>query len=130
MVDIDRFTNARAVYAVDSTGAVVGTASAPMSVISGATEYETVAASATDQVLGAVGAVGDYLSHIIIQPATTGAGTCTVKDGTTVIYTFTTGTLGDLKPITVPFGAVSVNAGGWKVTTGANVAVVAFGNFT
>ncbi len=94
------------------------------------TEYEAVPASQTDQPLGVTGVIGDYLSHIVIQPATTGAGACTVKDGTTVIFTFTTGTLGDLKPITVPFGAVSVNAGGWKVTTGANVSIVAFGNFT
>lgn len=97
-------------------------------VIPTATEYETVAASATDQALGATGALGDFLSHIIIQPATTGAGTVTVKDGTTVIFTFTSGTLGDLKPITVPFNAISLN-GAWKVTTGANVAVVGFGNF-
>lgn len=94
------------------------------------TEYEAVPASQTDQPLGATGVVGDYLSHIVIQPTTTAAGTCTVKDGTAVIFTFTTGTLGDLKPITVPFNAVSINAGGWKVTTGANVAIVAFGDFT
>lgn len=92
-------------------------------------EYETVAASQTDQVLGATGAAGDYLSHIIIQPATTGAGTCTVKDGTTVIYTFTTGTLADLSSKIVPFGLKSVN-GAWKVTTGANVAIIGCGNFT
>lgn len=92
-------------------------------------EYETVAASATDQVLGATGATGDYLSHIVIQPATTGAGTCTVKDGTTVIYTFTSGTLADLRPIVVPFNLKSVNVG-WKITTGANVAILGVGDFT
>jgi len=92
-------------------------------------KYKTVAASQTDQFLGATGATGDYLSHIVIQPATTGAGTVTVKDGTTVIFTFTTGTLSDLSPKTVPFGAFSVN-GAWKVTTGANVAVIGFGDFT
>jgi hypothetical protein len=95
----------------------------------GRLEYETVAASATDQAMGATGATGDYLSHIVIQPASTGAGVVTVKDGTTVIYTFTSGTLADLSPKTVPFGASSVN-GAWKITTGANVAVVAFGDFT
>jgi hypothetical protein len=91
-------------------------------------EYETVAASQTDQALGATGGSLDYLSHIVIQPATTGAGTCTVKDGTTVICTFTTGTLADLRPITIPFDTRSQN-GAWKVTTGANVAVLAFGKF-
>ena len=34
-------------------------------------EYETVAASATAQVLGATGAAGDYISHIIVVPTTT-----------------------------------------------------------
>ncbi len=101
-----------------------------LSVVPAGLEYEAVAASVTDQPLGATGAVGDFLSHIVIQPAAAVAGTCTVKDGTTIIFTFTTGTLGDLKPITVPFNAVSVNAGGWKVTTGASVAILAFGNFT
>lgn len=103
-------------------------ASASLSTIGAGLEYEAVAASATDQVLGATGGTGDYLSHIVIQPTTTGAGTVTVKDNTTVIFTFTTGTLADLRPITVPFGAFSAS-GAWKVTTGANVAVLAFGDF-
>lgn len=92
-------------------------------------KYETVAASQTDQVLGATGGAGDYLSHIVIQPATTGAGTVTVKDGSTVIFTFTTGTLADLSPKTVPFNIKSLT-GAFKVTTGANVAVLAVGDFT
>lgn len=92
-------------------------------------EYETVAASQTDQVLGPTGAASDVLHHIVIQPTTTAAGTVTVKDGTTVIFTFTAGTLSDLKPIVVPFGTRSLN-GAFKVTTGANVAVIAFGKFT
>ncbi len=92
-------------------------------------EYETVAASQTDQVLGPTGASLDYLSHIIIQPATTGAGTCTVKDGTTVIYTFTTGTLADLSSKIIPFNIRS-KTGAFKITTGANVSVLAFGTFT
>jgi len=92
-------------------------------------KYETVAASQTDQILGSFGAIGDFLGSIVIQPATTAAGTCTVKDGSTVIFTFTTGTLADLKPIVVPFNVAS-STGGWKITTGANVAIVAFGDFT
>lgn len=90
--------------------------------------YETVAASQTDQVLGGPGTVGDYLSHIIIQPATTGAGTCVLKDGSTTIFTFTTGTLADLRPIVVPVNLKAATA--WKVTTGANVSITAFGEFT
>ena len=93
------------------------------------TDYETVAASQSTQVLGSTGNKGDFLSHIVIQPATTGAGTITVFDGTTAVFVFTTGTLADLSPKTVPFGAKSVN-GAWNITTGANVAVVAVGKFT
>jgi len=91
--------------------------------------YETVAASQTDQVIGttAAGAAKDYLSHIIIQPGTTGAGTVTVKDGSTTIFTFTTGTLADLRPIIIPIGLKA--ATGWKITTGANVTVTAFGHW-
>jgi flavin-dependent dehydrogenase len=92
-------------------------------------EYETVAAGQTAQVLGATGATGDYLSHVVFQPTAVGAGTCTVLDNATVIYTFTTGTLADLRPIVVPFNANSVS-GAWKITTGANMAALGVGDFT
>lgn len=92
-------------------------------------QYEAVAASATDQVLGATGATGDFISQLIIQPATTAAGTVTLKDGTTVIFTFTSGTLSNLAPIIVPLGLTSLT-GAWKVTTGTNVAALACGRFT
>lgn len=104
------------------------TAANSIAVVNAGTPYETVAASQTDQVLGGAGAAGDYLSHIVIQPATTGAGTVVVKDGASTIFTFTTGTLTDLSPKTVPFAIFSTGA--LSVTTGANVAVLAVGNFT
>ena len=43
------------------------------SVIGAGLEYETVAASQTAQAIGATGATGDYLSHVVIQPVTTAA---------------------------------------------------------
>lgn len=89
-------------------------------------DYATVAASQTDAEIGS--AAGDYLDHLVIQPATTAAGTVTLKDGTTVIFTFTTGTLPSLTPIVVPLGINSVN-GSFKITTGANVSVLAIGRF-
>lgn len=94
-----------------------------------APNYETVAAGQTAQSLGATGAVGDYLSHVVFQPAAVGAGTSTILDNATVVYTYTAGTLTDLRPIIVPIGARSVS-GAWKITTGANMAAVASGNFT
>jgi hypothetical protein len=92
-------------------------------------QYETVAAGQTAQVLGTNGAVGDYLSHVVLQPAAVGAATTTILDGTTVIFTITGGTLSDLSPKTIPVGARSVN-GAWKITTGANMAALACGKFT
>ena len=91
-------------------------------------EYETVAASQTAQALGATGAAGDYLSHVVLQPTTTAPGTCIIYDNATEILRFTTTTLTDLRPIVLPVNAVSVS-GAWKVTTGANITATAFGNF-
>lgn len=91
--------------------------------------YETVAAGQTAQVFGTNGAVGDYLSHVVLQPAAVGAGTTTILDGATVIYTYTAGSLADLGSIIIPIGARSVN-GPWKITTGANMAALACGKAT
>lgn len=92
--------------------------------------YETVAAGQTAQALGATGAVGDYLAGLLIVPATTGAGTVAIKDGSnTAINVFVTGTLADLRPIWIPLGIYSVQ-GAWQVTTGTNVSVIAVGRFS
>lgn len=96
-------------------------------------DYETVAASQTDQVLGVTGATGDFLSGLLIVPATTAAGAVSVKDGTgSAISLFAGGgttALTTLIPFFVPLGMKS-SAGAWKVTTGASVSVIAVGNFT
>lgn len=93
-------------------------------------DYETVAASQSDQSLGATGAAGDILAGLLIIPATTAAGTVAIKDGGgSAINVFVTGTLADLKPHWIPLGVKSL-AGAWKITTGANVSVIAVGKFT
>ena len=96
------------------------------------TEYETVAASQTDQALGTTGKIGDLLKGLLIIPATTAAGNISIKDGTagSSISVFATGTLADLSPIYLPMNMTSKAAGGWLVTTGANVSVIATGRFT
>lgn len=92
--------------------------------------YETVAAGQTTQALGATGAAGDFLAGLLIVPATTGAGTVAIKDGSnTAINVFVTGTLADLAPFWIPLGIYSVQ-GAWQVTTGTNVSVIAVGRFT
>jgi hypothetical protein len=45
-------------------------------------EYEDVAASQTDQVIGSgATGTGQHLSHVIVFPATTSPGAVTLKDG-------------------------------------------------
>ena len=94
--------------------------------------YEPVAASDTDEVLGASGAAGDYLSGLLIVPATTSPGAVSVKDGGGAAISLFTGgasSVSNLVPFFVPLGAKSA-VGAWSVTTGANVSVVAVGNFS
>lgn len=87
-------------------------------------DYTAIAAGQT--AAAAFAGVGAYLSHVVLQPAAVGAGTTTILDGTTVIYTHTAGTLADLSHKTVPLGCRSRN-GSWNITTGANMAALAFG---
>ena len=96
------------------------------------TEYETVAASQSDQALGATGGAGDLLESLLIVPASTSPGAVQIKDGSgTAITVFSGGedSVSTLHPFPVPLGIRS-SSGAWKVTTGANVSVVAAGNFS
>jgi hypothetical protein len=94
-------------------------------------EYETVAASQTAQVLGTTGAAGNYLDRVVIIPATTSPGVVTLLDNATSIPLFVGGasSISDLTPRVVSLGMTSVS-GAWKISTGANVSVIAVGNFT
>lgn len=93
--------------------------------------YETVAASQTDQVLGATGYAGDVLAGLLIVPGTTSPGAVSIKDGGgsgITVFTGGSSSVATLTPFFLPLNAKSA-AGAWKVTTGANVTVVAVGNF-
>lgn len=100
-------------------------------VVNSAGEYETVAAGQTAQVIGATGAIGDYISHILVIPATTSPGAITLLDNATSITVFAGGasSVSNLVPFAIPLGMFSVS-GAWNITTGANVSVIAVGNFT
>lgn len=94
--------------------------------------YETVAASQSNQVMGSTGAVGDYLSHVIVSPGTAGCGVVTIFDNATTIVAFPGGgttALSNLIPFIIPVGITSTS-GAWKITTGANVTCTAVGRFT
>jgi hypothetical protein len=103
--------------------------------VSAGTDYETVAASQTAQMLGATGAVGDYLAGVLIVPATTSPGAVSIKDGNGSAITIFTGgaaSVATLQPFFVPLGAKCVASAtpGWQVTTGANVSAIGVGSFT
>lgn len=95
------------------------------------TDYESVAAGQTDQVLGNTGAVGDILERLVINVSTAATGTVSIKDGD--------GSSISITSANTPIGVYSVEVGarckatttpGWKVTTGAGASVVAVGKFT
>lgn len=92
--------------------------------------YETVAASQTAQVLGGSGAKGDYISHVLVIPATTSPGNVLLLDGATSITIFAGGSssVTGLNPFHIVLGANSRN-GPWSITTGSNVSAIAFGRF-
>lgn len=98
--------------------------------VAGATEYETVAASQTGQVLGATGGTGDYILGILVVPATTSPGNVLLLDVATSITVFTGGasSVSNLVPFFIPLGLYSVS-GAWSITTGAAVSCIASGNF-
>jgi hypothetical protein len=95
------------------------------------TQYETVAASQTAQVLGATGAAGDYISGILVIPTTTSPGNVLLLDNATSITVFDGGasSVSNLVPFFIPLGMLSVS-GAWKITTGTNVKCIGVGTFT
>ena len=97
----------------------------------GAGEYETVAAGQTAQTLGATGGAGDYISGILVVPATTSPGNVLLLDNATSITVFAGGatSVSNLVPFFIPLGMFSVS-GAWKITTGSNVSCIGIGNFT
>lgn len=93
-------------------------------------DYETVAASQSDQVLGATGAAGDYLDTLVITVATAATAATSIKDGGgSAIPILPNSPGGGIGVYVVPIKAKSV-AGAWKVTTGAGATVLATGVFT
>jgi hypothetical protein len=92
--------------------------------------YETVAASQTDQVLGPVGAKGDYLEHLTITVGTAATAQVQIQDGAGTEYTVLPNSPGGgIGVYYVPIKACS-QSGAWSVTTGAGSTVLAAGMFT
>ena len=92
--------------------------------------YETVAVSQTDQVIGGVGAAGDFLDTLTIVVATALTAAVSIKDGGgAAISVFPNSPGGGIGTYVLPVRLKS-QAGAWKVTTGAGSTVIASGNFT
>ena len=118
----------------DATEAIQAQAESldPVPVLSASSEWQDVAASQTDTMLGGTGAAGDKLLALLITPTTTSPGAVSIKDGSLSYTVFAGGasSVTNLVPFLVPqFNIASVSSG-WKITTGANVTVRAFGDFT
>lgn len=93
-------------------------------------QYEEVAASATNQVLGGTGAKGDYIHRLVLTVSTVATATVSIADGG-----------GSALPIifgaaTIVPGCYSIElniasaVGAWTCTTGAGVNVMAVGVFS
>jgi len=90
--------------------------------------YKAVAASQTASPFGTHGD-GDFVSHVLITPATTSPGAVTLIDGASSFTVFAGGasSVADMRPFLVPVLAYALT-GPWKVTTGANVSAVIVGS--
>jgi hypothetical protein len=98
-----------------------------------ATDYETVAASQTDQILGPVGRIGDELKRLIITVGTAATAAVSIKDGNgSSIPILPNSPGGGVGVYVVEVGAIcsAPTTPGWKVTTGAGSTVLAIGRFT
>ncbi len=93
--------------------------------------YELVTAGQTDQVLGNVGAVGDYLERLICTVSAAATSVVDLQDGS--------GTAFPILAANTPIGVYVVElrmrardptTPGWKVTTGAGVTAIGIGQFT
>jgi hypothetical protein len=101
--------------------------------IAGGSQYQTVAVSQTDRILGATGAVGDYLECLICVVATAATSQVQIKDGNGSAMIILPNAVGaGVGTYTIPIGLISRNATtpGWKVTTAAGVTVIGTGKFT
>lgn len=100
-------------------------------VVQAGMQYKAVAASQTASVFGATGSTGDYISHIVVIPATTSPGAISLLDSTTAVTIFTGGasSITNLVPFAIPLGMFST-LGAWKVTTSTNESIIGVGNFT
>lgn len=131
-------TDTRDVYSSDSDGTWVYAGYGPhidplhgVAVVEqGQFDQEHVAASATNQVLGVTGGVGDFLHRLVLVVSTAATAAVSIKDGAAAaIPVFPNSPGGGIGTYSIELNIRSVS-GAWQVTTGAGVAVLGIGRFT
>lgn len=99
-------------------------------VVDGDDEYELVAASQTNQILGTVGAAGDFLGKLIVVVTAAATAQVQIRDGSeTAITVFPNAPGGGVGTYVIPLGLRS-RSGAWQITTGAGVSVLPTGVFS
>lgn len=93
-------------------------------------QYENVAASQTNQVMGGTGAAGDYLHRLVCVVTTAATAQVQIRDGSGTAFTVLPNSPGSgIGTYNIELNMVSSN-GAWQVTTAAGVAVTAVGVFS
>ncbi len=91
-------------------------------------DYETVAASQTDQVLGTTGAAGDLLHAVHCVWTAAPAAVASIKDGTgSAINVFEVKAAAGSQTVVLDIASAD---GGWKMTTSTNMTCIGIGRFS
>lgn len=95
------------------------------------TQYQTVAASQSAKRLGSTGANGDFLARLVCVVATAVTADVQIQDGAsgTPITVLPNSPGSGIGTYDLDLGIQST-AGGWYITTGAGVSVIAVGQFS
>lgn len=97
-------------------------------VMVGGDEYEAVAPSASNQILGTAGSTNDYLARVIVNVTTSATSGLSIKDGSDTAIV--------LMPVNTPIGIYTIElgirsrSGAWQITTGAGCNALAVGQFS
>lgn len=92
-------------------------------------QYEHVAASQTNQILGGTGATGDYLHRMIITVSTAATAAVSILDGGNSHLILPNSPGGGIGVYVINIECASAS-GAWGITTGAGVEVIAVGIFS
>lgn len=118
----------------NSSPVVIASNQSSVPSIAGGSQYKSVAVLATDVLLGATGAVGDYLEGLLCIVQTPATSTVQIRDasGGTLMTVLPAGVAGGVGTYYIPLGIKTINVAspGWRVSTGAGVFAIATGIFT